>query len=163
MYRVCHLWGVPGCECQSSVGSSNQLQTQTNYRVCSICGVLQLKLQLKHICGVYQGVPIICGVLQSKLQAQKSSNLFILFLNCKLSIYRSIYKSNHSFPTILYKTESWHQKYALKLWLWLVLLLSGSSLLVKDGDKQNFKVHITSLLHVASSKSRDEVFLQVAF
>ena len=58
---------------------------------------------------------------------------------------------------------SWHQKYALKLWLWLVLLLSGSSLIVKDGDKQNFKVHITSLLHVASSKSRDEVFLQVAF
>ena len=68
-----HLWGVPGCAnhlwgppikitgsntsvgctrvCQSSVGSSNQ-----NYR-------------LQHICGVYQGVPIICGVLQSKLQA----------------------------------------------------------------------------------------------
>ena len=55
------------------------------------------------------------------------------------------------------------QSCAIKLWLWLVLLLSGSSLLVKDGDKQNFKVHITSLLHVASSKSRDEVFLQVAF
>ena len=51
--------------------------------------------------------------------------------------------------------------YALKLWL--VLLLSGSSLLVKDGDKQNYKVHKTSLLHVASSESRDEVFLQVAF
>ena len=47
--------------------------------------------------------------------------------------------------------------------LWLVLLLSGSSLLVKDGDKQNYKVHKTSLLHVASSESRDEVFLQVAF
>ena len=59
-----HLWGPPieitgsntsvGCTrvCQTSVGSSNQ-----NYR-------------LKHICGVYQGVPIICGVLQSKLQAQ---------------------------------------------------------------------------------------------
>ena len=69
-----HLWGVPGCAnhlwgppikitgsntsvgctrvCQSSVGSSNQ-----NYR-------------LKHICGVYQGVPNICGVLQLKLQAQ---------------------------------------------------------------------------------------------
>ena len=44
-----------------------------------------------------------------------------------------------------------------------LLLLSGSSLLVKDGDKQNFKVHITSLLHVANSKSREEVFLQVAF
>ena len=55
------------------------------------------------------------------------------------------------------------QLVALKLWLWFVRLLSGSSLLVKDGDKQNFKVHITSLLHVASSKSRDEVFLQVAF
>ena len=50
---------------------------------------------------------------------------------------------------------------ALKLWL--VLLLSGSSLLVKDGDKQNYKAHKTSLLHVASSESRDEVSLQVAF
>ena len=161
-----HLWGVPGCAnhlwgppikitgsntsvgctrvCQSSVGSSNQ-----NYR-------------LKHICGVYQGVPIICGVFQSKLQAQKSSKP-VYIVPKLIEIYRSIYKSNHSFPTILYKTESRHQKYALKLWLWLVLLLSGSSLLVKDGDKQNFKVHITSLLHVASSKSRDEVFLQVAF
>ena len=59
-----HLWGPPieitgsntsvVCTrvCQSSVGSSNQI-----YR-------------LKHICGVYQGVPTICGVLQSNLQAQ---------------------------------------------------------------------------------------------
>ena len=241
-----HLWGPPikitasntsvRCTrvCQSSVGSSNQ-----NYR-------------LKHICGMYQGVPIICGVLQSKLQAQThlwgvpgcanhlwdppieitGSNTSVACtrvcqssvgssnqnyrlkhlwhvpgyanhlwgppikitgsntsVGCtrvcqtsvgssnqnysngdslwcswipELSIQISIYKSNW-FPTILYKTESQHQKYALKLWLWLVLLLSGSSLLVKDGDKQNFKVHITSLLHVASSKSRDEVFLQVAF
>ena len=159
-----HLWGVP-----------------------IICGVLQSKLEpVTHLWGVsgcanhQWGPPIeiagsntsvgcvrVCqssvGSSNQNYKLKRVPNLFILFLNCKLSIYRSIYKSNHSFPTILYKTESWHQKYALKLWLWLVLLLSVSSILVKDGDKQNFKFHITSLLHVASSKSRDEVFLQVAF
>ena len=227
-----HLWGVPGCAnhlwgppikitgsntsvgctrvCQSSVGSSNQ-----NYRfkhICGvyqgvpiICGILQLKLQaqthlwgvpgvcqssvgssnwnyrLKHICGVYQGVPNICGVLQSKLQAQTHlwgvpgyANHLIGVLQSKLqaqthlwgvpggakhlwgppikitactssvgcarvyqssvgcpnqnysngdslwcswipelSIQISIYKSNW-FPTILYKTESWHQKICSK-------------------------------------------------
>ena len=62
-----HLWGPPievtgsnisvACTrvCQSAVGSSNW-----NYR-------------LKHICEVYQGMPIICGILQSKLQAQNTS------------------------------------------------------------------------------------------
>ena len=95
-----HLWGVPGCAnhlwgppmeitgsytsvgctrvCQSSVGSSNR-----NYRLKHICGVyqgvpiisgvLQSKLQAQTHLWVYQGVPIICGVLQSKLQPQKSS------------------------------------------------------------------------------------------
>ena len=187
-YRHKHICGVY----QSPVGFSNWNYRLKHicgvYQgVPIICGVLQSKLQAQtHLWGVpgcanhLWGPPIeitgtntsvgctrVCqssvGSSNQNYKLKRVPNLFILFLNYKLSIYRSIYKSNHSFPTILYKTESRHQKYALKLWLWLVLLLSGSSLLVKDGDKQNFKVHITSLLHVASSKSRDEVFLQVAF
>ena len=92
-----HLWGVPGCAnhlwgppikitgsntsvrctrvCQSSVGSSNEI-TGSNIsvgctRVCqSSVGSSNQNYRLKHICGVYQGVPIIYGVLQLKLQAQ---------------------------------------------------------------------------------------------
>lgn len=107
---------------------------------------------------MYQGVPMNCGVLQSKFRLKKSSKP--VYIVPKLSIYKSIYKSNTFFPTILYKTESWHQKYALKLWQYFS---SGSSLLVKDRDKPNGKVQITILVHVASSESRDEVFYNLHF
>ena len=65
----------------------------------------------------------------------------------------------YSKPICLTQASYLRPSYAMLLWL--VLLLSGSSLLVKDGDKQNYKVHKTSLLHVASSESRDEVFYKL--